>query len=260
MSAYPGLHLNKISSGYGGKLILKDLSAGPFKKGEVVALVGPNAAGKSTLLRSIAGLIHVKGDIYYDDAPVIALSLEKRSSLMGFMPQSMPGDIDLNVYESLISALKASPLDHINGSSADVRDRAFNVLKQIGITGLAMKSISHLSGGQRQLVSFAQAIIREPEILLLDEPTSALDLKHQVALMSRAREYALSGKIVIVVMHDLNLAIRWCDQIMVMQQGTIEAFGTPEEVIRPAILKDVYKIIARVERCSQGRIQVLVDE
>src|SRR5690606_6480137 len=109
--------------------------------------------------------------------------------------------------------------------------------------------------------SLAQAIVRSPRLLLLDEPTSALDLRHQVAVMSLVRELARedNGRVVIVVLHDLNLAAHWADRVVVLQQGVVRATGIPEDAITPAILGDVYGVAARVERCSRGQLQIMVD-
>lgn len=255
-----GLSIKNISAGYSKRNVLEALSIGPFRQGEIISLVGPNGAGKSTLLKSIAGLLRTTGSITFNGTELSALSARDKANTVGYMPQYMPGDIDLSVLESLISVLRASPLDAIGLQSADIRDQAIGVLEQIGIVDYALKPLSQLSGGQRQLVSFAQAIIRKPEILLLDEPTSSLDLRHQLALMKLARSYALSGKIVVIVLHDLNLASRWSDKVVVLEAGRLNIFGTPGQVMRPDVLGPVYQVKVRVEPCSNGHLQVLVDE
>ena len=141
------------------------------------------------------------------------------------MPQTLPQRVALTVLEAVIAALRASPLADRDRPADERATRAVAVLERVGIADLALEPLDHLSGGQRQLASLAQAIVREPAVLLLDEPTSALDLRHQVVVMTLVREFAAEGRIVIVVVHDLSLAARWADQVVVLEQG--RAVGPP---------------------------------
>lgn len=253
------LYIEKISAGYPRHPeVIKEVSVGPFLPGTVTALVGPNAAGKSTLLRSIAGLLTAKGNVLYKQENILSLSLQKRSAIVSYMPQHVPQSIELTVIESLISALKASALDQLSSKTAIARKKAFDVLEQMDIVDLALEPLNQLSGGQRQLVSLAQAIIRQPQILLLDEPTSALDLQHQVAVMQLVREYAAKGSIVIMVLHDINLATRWADEIVVLHQGKIAAHGKPAAILTTELFKTVYKVNAIVSPIEHGLLQVHV--
>ena len=132
-------------------------------------------------------------------------------------------------------------------------------LERVGIGDLALSPLDHLSGGERQLASLAQAIVREPALLLLDEPTSALDLRHQVVVMELVRELAAEGRIVVVVLHDLNLAVRWAGHVVVLDQGRAVAVGPPGDAISPDVLARVYGVAARIEPVGQGRSQIVVD-
>lgn len=122
-----------------------------------------------------------------------------------------------------------------------------------------MEQLNRLSGGQRQLVSLAQAIVREPAILLLDEPTSALDLRHQAQVMHLVRDLAREGRLVVVVLHDLNLAARWADHIVVLSNGAVAAEGAPVAAITANILASVYGVEALVERSTLGHLQISVE-
>ncbi len=254
------LHIKTISAGYTHKPdIIKELSAKPFMPGVVTALVGPNAAGKSTLLKSIAGLIPAKGEVIIHQKNLLNLSLQKKTKLISYMPQYLPMNVSLSVIEALIASLKASSLDHINLKLPEVRKKAFDLLEKMDIVHLAMEPLDQLSGGQRQLASLAQAVIREPEILLLDEPTSALDLQHQVAVMKWVKAYAAQHKIVLAVLHDINMAIRWADEIMVMHRGQVYKHDKPEKVFSRELLKEVYQVDADVEYTGKGYLQVRVE-
>ncbi len=253
------LAISNLSAGYRNRPVLRSLSLAPLEPGTVTALVGPNAAGKSTLLRSLAGLVPATGSIRLGDRDLNALGLAERTQHVAYMPQTLPQNAELTVLEGVIGALKASPLADFDGSGPATRRRAVDVLDRLGIIDLAMEGIDRLSGGQRQLASLAQAIVRKPQLLLLDEPTSALDLRHQLDVMTIVRELAREGRIVVVVLHDLTLAASWADHLVVLDYGTIAAEGTPEEALSPSILSAVYGVEARVERCSRGRLHIIVD-
>lgn len=255
----PTLHVIDVHVGYPGKKVISGLTLPPLAGGEVTVLAGPNGAGKSTLLRAMAGLLRMAGSIRYDEHELTTLSIRQRASFVSFMPQSVPTDINLSVAEAVISALKASPLDSANAGNEGLYQRAFSVLERTGIADLALRPLNQLSGGQRQLASLARSIVREPKVLLLDEPTSALDLRHQLKVMRLARSLAADGRIVVVVLHDLNLALRWADRVIVMDNGAIVSKGTPTEAITPAVIESVYGVRIRVERCSQGQPTLIVD-
>ncbi|WP_341987618.1 ABC transporter ATP-binding protein [Azorhizobium sp. AG788] len=253
-----GLSIQRLSAGYGRRPVIGDLTLAPFAPGQLTALVGPNAAGKSTLLRALAGLIPARGRLTLDETDLMALPHPIRARLVGFMPQALPQGIALTVMETVIAALMAVPLA-APCSAAEARVRAAALLAQMGIAGLALTPIDRLSGGQRQLVSLAQALVREPRVLLLDEPTSALDLRHQAVVMDLLRGLAAEGRIIVVVLHDLALAARHADHVVVLDRGTLATQGAPAEAITAAMLAAVYGVAGRVETCARGTLQVMVD-
>ncbi len=249
-----------LSAGYRSRLVLHDLTLPPIEPGHVTALVGPNGAGKSTLLRVLAGLLPARGSVTLGSRELVRASLAEHASHVSFMPQLQPQRVTLTVLESVIAALKATPVAGAALATADAEQRAMAMLERVGIADLALEPIGHLSGGQRQLVSLAQAIVRDPDVLLLDEPTSALDLGHQTAVMQLVQGLAAEGRIVVAVVHDLALAARWAAHVVVMHRGRLAAAGPADVAITPAMLAAVYGVRARVERCSRGTLQVLVDE
>ncbi|MEZ2295175.1 ABC transporter ATP-binding protein [Variovorax sp. RCC_210] len=257
------LALSDVSIAYGRRTVIDALNLPPLAPGTLTALIGPNAAGKSTLLRGIAGLCPVRGRVLLGAQDLAQLAPAERSRRMTYMPQTLPPAIGLSVVETVISALRAS--SPVASAMADSRaayvDQAFDALERLGIGALAMRSLAELSGGQRQLASLAQAIARRPQVLLLDEPTSALDLRYQVRVLSSVhqlvREHGLVG---VVVLHDIGLAARFADSVAVLHEGRVAAFGTPEEAITAGMLARAWQVSARVERCSRGLLQVIVDD
>lgn len=253
------LKVSNLSAGYGPRTVLHGLDLSPLRDGSVTALVGPNGAGKSTLLRVLAGLLPGHGSVRLGDRELLRLSPRTRAADVGFMPQTLPQRVALTVLEGVIAALRASPVRDAGTGGLDAPRRAMETLERMGIGELAHEPLDHLSGGQRQLASLAQAIVRDPSVLLLDEPTSALDLRHQVIVVDLVRRFAASGRIVIVVVHDLSLAARWAAHVVVVHRGRVHAAGPPAEALKPDVLADVYGVDARVERCSRGTLQIMVD-
>lgn len=237
------LSLDSVGVAYGRNTVLRDITTPePLKGGEIVAVIGPNAAGKSSLFRRIAGLASGPGTVAVTGESRIAGRAKPR---ICYLPQDTAVNAVLSVYESILLAFK-------QGGSWSVSDeelaRIDNVLQALDIEHLAFRGLGELSGGQRQLVSIAQTLAREPDIVLLDEPTSALDLHRQfdvLTLMSRlTRE---RGILTLVSIHDINQALRYADRVMVLADSTMKAIGTPRDVVTAALLADVYRVSARIE-------------
>lgn len=246
------LVVSGLSCGYRGRPVIRALNLAPLSQGRVVALLGPNAAGKSTLLKGIAGLLPAAGRVTLGETALLSLKPRDRAQLLGFMPQTIPDGVELTVLESLIATLEATR----SARRAAAPERAVASLARTGILPLAMRRLSDLSGGQKQLVSFAQATAAEPALLCLDEPTSALDPRHQLAVMARARAMADGGSLVIAVLHDLSLAARWADEIIVLKDGTLYAQGRPEIVITRRMLAEVYGVEGEAERNAAGHLSI----
>lgn len=247
------LLINDLSVAYGARTIIHNVSLPALPAGSLVALVGPNGAGKSTLLRAIAGLERMQGEISLAGEDVSRLGFAERSRRLAYMPQQLPPGLALGVLESIVAALRVSGVDNLLAL-------AYEALARLGIEHLAEQPLNSLSGGQRQLVALAQLLARNPQVLLLDEPTSALDLHYQLRVMDTVRERVVAHRLLAVaVLHDINLAASYADWLVVLHQGRVVACGTPEQVLEPGMLAEVYGVQARVERCSQDRLQVLVD-
>ncbi len=247
-----------LTTGYRGRDVIRSLTLDPLHPGHITVLAGPNGAGKSTLLRALAGLLPATGTLQLDGTEIGTLGAEARADRLCFIPQSLPPGVALSVFETVLGALR------VVGSGRDLsakaaEARAFAALETVGIQAHALTPLDRLSGGERQLAGLAQALVRDPSVLLLDEPTSALDLRHQVVVMETVRRLAADGRIVIAVLHDLALAARWADRIVLLAKGRVVADGAPETAFTPELLADVYGVRARVERCSRGQLQVLVD-
>lgn len=249
-----GLIISNLQAGYGSKKVITDLNVASLPKGKVVALLGPNGSGKSTLLRSLAGLNKAKGQIFFNDVDLMQISFAERAKKVVYLPQSLPQGVHLRVLESVIVAQRAASYQEADEQAI------MAVLERLGITHLALSYLDELSGGQKQLVGLAQSLIRDPAILLLDEPLSALDLNYQFHVMDLVKKETIKKETVtVIVVHDINIALRHADYIVMLKNGRLIAEGIPCEVINAENLAQVYGVQGRIEHCSKGYPQVLVD-
>ncbi|WNJ87498.1 ABC transporter ATP-binding protein [Pseudomonas canadensis] len=246
------IQLQDLGASYGQRSIISGVSTARFVGGQVVAVVGPNAAGKSTLFKRIAGLIDGPGQ-------VILQGSTKGSQAISYMPQGLNASARLTVYESVLLARKQlSPAWAVQDDELALVEE---MLAALGITGLSMRNLGELSGGQQQLVSIAQTLVREPDVLLMDEPTSALDMHRQVQVLNFMQALARKRQVIVfIALHDLNQALRFADQVLVIADGTAHGSGPCHQVINARMLREVYKVEARIERCSRGQPHILIDD
>ncbi|OSP54287.1 ABC transporter ATP-binding protein [Pseudoruegeria sp. SK021] len=243
------LALEQLGARYGQREVLSDASSPWIEGGVLTALVGANAAGKSTLFRRIAGQLRGAG--------AIRLSGATESDLR-YMPQDTAMTAALTVYESVILALKQGKGGwRLTPSELTAVD---DVLHRFGIAHLAEQQLPDLSGGQRQSVSIAQTLVTRPKVVLMDEPTSALDLYRQFEILEALRQYAAeTGAVVVLAVHDLNQVMRSCTTTIALAGGRIIATGPTLEVLTPDLIRQLYGIDSRVERCSRGCPMMIVD-
>lgn len=251
-----GLTLTHFTTGYPKRRVIEDLSVAPLPRGKITVLLGPNGCGKSTLLRALAGLNKGQGELWLNGEELMQQPFARRAQRVVYLPQSLPAGVHLHVLESIIVAQRASGGLHSAASEAEV----MYLLEQLGIAHLAMRYLDQLSGGQKQLVGLAQSLIRRPELLLLDEPLSALDLNYQFHVMDLVRrETAQRNIVTVVVVHDINIALRHAHHVLMLKAGALIAEGVPDRVITPETLAQVYGVQGRIEHCSQGMPQVMID-
>ncbi len=241
------LEIEDLRLSFGTRQVLRGIDM-CVPAGTVAAVVGPNGTGKSTLLRAILGLLPCCGRVRLRG---VELSSEPRMrARIGYLPQD-------NAVRSQLSVIEVVLLGRLDGLGWRVpRDNvlaAMSALERLGLAHIAPRRVTALSGGQRQLVFLAQALIRHPDLLLLDEPTSALDLKHQLTVLHLLRAIAAEdGTTIVVVMHDLNLAARFADQMVVLHDGRVHATGPPASVLTQTMLARVFEVEADLARSLTG--------
>ncbi|CAM3780348.1 Hemin import ATP-binding protein HmuV [Vibrio aerogenes CECT 7868] len=233
------------------QLTLADDMNFAVQQGQVNVIIGPNGTGKSTLLKALFGdMVLQSGEFQFRDTSARSVSVATWRQLFGYMPQDIRLDIGLKVIEVVL-------LGRLDALSLRIDDlmlqEAMQILDQLGLTHLADRDVRTLSGGQCQMILFAQALMRCPDILMLDEPVSALDLHYQHVLLEHLAQQTLKHNYVtLMVLHDLNLAAQYADHLIVLSQGKIVVQGAPADVISAALIDDVYGVKAEVSYDSQN--------
>ncbi|MET9887360.1 ABC transporter ATP-binding protein [Streptomyces sp. NPDC006430] len=221
--------------------------------GETVGLLGPNGSGKSSLLRCLAGLrTPDAGTVAYDGQSVRGWDARRIARHVAFVEQDSGPDSDLRVVD--VVGLGRTPFrDRWRGADAADRAVVAAALDRVGLRALAGRSWRALSGGERQRAHIARALAQQPYCLLLDEPTNHLDVKHQLELMELL---AGTDQTVLVALHDLSLAARYCDRLLLMQHGQLVTSGTPESVLTPERLAEVFEVDAELAADALGNLTV----
>ncbi|MBE6036958.1 MAG: ABC transporter ATP-binding protein [Clostridiales bacterium] len=234
------IELRDLTAGYNGVPVLKDVSL-TIAPGQVLALIGPNGCGKSTLLKTILG-IHprISGRILLDGSPLEALSSRRIAQKIAYLSQSrsVPG---ITAGRMVLHG-RFPHLGFPRRYTAEDHRIALEALQTAGAADLVHRPLETLSGGQRQKVYLAMILAQQTDVVLLDEPTTYLDIAHQLEVMTLARNLADSGKTVILVLHDLCLALQNADRIALLSNGTLLQEGTPDELFRSGNLNTAFGI------------------
>jgi iron complex transport system ATP-binding protein len=246
------LQARDITFRYERKVVLDGASL-EIRPGQVTGLVGPNGAGKSTLVRVLSGVVRPgAGEVLVDGTSLARLRRRRVARLVAVAQQSAELPDGFRVRE--VVAMGRSP--HLGLlSSEGPKDRAVVewAMRQTGVEGLHDRNVWQLSGGEKQRVVLARALAQEPRYLLLDEPTTHLDLRYQVEILRHVRRQAAAGLGILVVLHDLNLAARSCDSVVVLAAGRVEAEGAPGIVLDGELVRRVYGAdVERLESSAGG--------
>ncbi|MFT4743023.1 MAG: iron complex transport system ATP-binding protein [Yoonia sp.] len=249
------LSISNLSAGYSGRAILEDINIPIIEGGSFVGLIGPNASGKSTLFKTLAGLIKpMSGSIEINDEDITNLKRKDRSRRVAYMPQAFGCNALLTVFESVLLALKQTSGWRVR---SDNLDRVSDTLNALGLSHLSSRGIADLSGGQAQMVAVAQTLVRAPEVILLDEPTSALDLHHQLSIMTSIQaEVGRRKPVVMAALHDLNLAAKFCDRLVLLRDGKVLADGLPADILSLPVIGETYRVEMDLEKTHRGALYV----
>ena len=234
------IEIQNVCAGYYDTEVLHNINV-TLERGKVTVIVGPNGCGKSTLLKSLIRLNHhSSGNILVNGTNIEHYNSKRLAKEIAYLPQNR------NVPEIAVLKMvlhgRFPYLSYPRRYKKEDIEKATEALRWAGIEDLAEKNMSSLSGGTRQKVYIAMAIAQDTPVILMDEPTSFLDISHQLRLMELAKELAKKGKAVVLVLHDLSLAMRIADVMVVMKEGRILQIGTPKEIYRENVLQEAFDV------------------
>jgi iron complex transport system ATP-binding protein len=240
------LRAEGVTLGYGDANVVEDLTL-VVPEGKVTSVVGPNGCGKSTLLRSLARLLKPRGGaVYLDGQAISKLPTREVAKRLGILPQSPVAPEGLTVRELAAQGRYPHAGPFKQWSKADERAVA-RALETTGVDGFADRPLDTLSGGQRQRAWISMALAQETDTLLLDEPTTFLDVAHQLEVLQLLnRLNREEGRTILMVLHDLNNAARYSHHVVALSEGRVFDAGTPEEVVTPELLREVFNVEADV--------------
>lgn len=242
--------VKEMSVQHGPARVLSGVSL-PLVPGHITGLIGPNGVGKSSLLKAVAGIAPRDGTVTEDGT---ALRPTECRDIVAYMPQDSSAGSSLTLMEVVLLGRLGSLGLRV---SPDMVRAVETVLDEFGLRHLSHRTLDAVSGGQRQLAYLAQAVFREPRILLLDEPTAALDLRHQLLVFETLRRLADDkGIAVVVALHDLSLAAQFCDQVACLYAGTLDAAGPPEEVLTTERLSRVYGVEVDIQQTPNNKLRI----
>jgi len=239
------ISIKDLTFSYKSNKILDDLNIN-VEDSEIVSLVGPNGSGKTTLIKCIDRILKPRGSILLEGREVQEMKQQEIARQIGYVPQSSATPLATTVFDTVLMGRRP----HIGWRVSDFDlDKVSDTLERLNLQDLAMRDFGQLSGGQKQKVLIARALVQEPALLLLDEPTSNLDMKHQLDVLetisSMVKEKGISA---VMAIHDLNLAARFSDKLVMLKKGVIYAAGTPIDLLSEKNISDVYGVEAIVMR------------
>ncbi len=245
------IELKNVSAGYLGKNVVQNVSL-DFVPGQVTVLLGPNGSGKSTLLKAALGLLEASsGEILYDGVNLRCMKRKEIARKAAFLTQSR----NIPVIQAFCMVLhgRFPYLSYPRQYSKRDYEIVHQVMEATGCLAYEHRNVSELSGGQRQSVYLAMALAQDTETIFMDEPTTYLDIAHQLQMMQIARELARNGKAVVLVLHDLLMALRYADRIAVVSEGKLKCCEAPEVVYESGVLEQVFGVKVHAVETPHGR-------
>ena len=262
------LQVKDLDFSWGNNEVLKGINFS-IKSGEVVSILGVNGAGKSTLIKCLNGILKPQSgeiailtdnEVHNSLVDVSSLDLVQLSKAMSYVPQTVRTSFSMDVFDVVLLGRKP----HIKWRiSEEDRDKVSETLRYLNLEDFAFRKFDQISGGERQRVIIAKAIVQDTNLFLFDEPTSDLDLKNQIQIMKGIKkliENSKSSKSALIAIHDINIAARYSDKIILLHEGAIIAYGAPREVLTTQNIADVVSVTSSISESDDDYIRVIVGD
>lgn len=243
------LNIQNLTAGYPGNRVLTDVSLA-FAQGAVTVVAGPNGCGKSTLLKALAGILPAEGSLFLDELDLLTLEKRELAKKIAFLPQNRP--VPEITVKNLVLHGRFPYLSYPRRYRQEDHRIAAAAMKKMDVADLADRDIATLSGGQRQKVYIAMALAQDTPVVLLDEPNTFLDIAHQLQLMDQAKALAAEGKTVVLVLHDLSMALEYADSLAVLLDGRCLFQGSPEDAFRSGCLDAAFGVPVQRMKTPEG--------
>lgn len=252
------LSTDKLTLGYDKYIVLKDINL-KIPKNKITILIGSNGCGKSTLLKTMARLLKpMEGEIFLDDISIFEKSSIEIAKKLAILTQSPEVPPDLTVF-NLVKQGRYPYQNWFSQWSKEDEKIVDYALEKTGLSDMRNKNISELSGGEKQRVWIAMILAQNTETLLLDEPTNHLDIKYKIEVLDLLKKLNISeNRTVVIVLHDINLACRYADNIVAIKDGKIYAEGSPKEIINEELIKNVFEINAKIIECPVFKVPLCI--
>ena len=238
-----------------GERVIVENASVTLRAGELVALVGPNGAGKTTFIRALAGLVPAEGDILVGEKFLVDLGARARARSLAYLPQGHVFHWPMRV-DAVVALGRHPHMDAFSRPSPQDRSAIRQAMEVTATEAFAERAVTTLSGGERARVALARALATEAPVLLADEPTASLDPRHQLIVMGLLRRAAHGGGAVLAILHDLTLAARFADRVLVMEAGRIVADAAPNEALSPARVGQVFGVDTIALDTGEGIIPI----
>jgi len=255
------LSVNELNFSWGTNHVLKDISFS-VGKNEIVSLLGTNGAGKSTLIKCLNRILSPQsGQIEIKDYDITNIDLIELSKLMSYVPQSVRASFSMDVFDVVLLGRRP----HITWRiSPEDREKVSETIRYLGLEDFSFRKFDEISGGERQRVIIAKAVAQDPDLYLFDEPTSDLDLKNQIQIMKKIKDLVSvnnSEKSALIAIHDINIAARFSDKIILLYEGRIKAYGTPEEVLTQQNIAEVFGVSCElIDATENSHLRILIND
>ncbi len=251
------IKVTHLDAYYGKHKVLSDLSFS-LEKGKLMCVLGPNGVGKSTLFQCILGLKRQQaGKIYIQDVEIETLNIRQRAKQIAFIPQSHHPVFSYKVKDVVLMSTE-STLNGIKSPGKRQMDMAIEAMERVGISHLAERKYTQISGGERQLVMIARALAQQAKVLIMDEPTSNLDYGNQVRIMKQIRTLVEEGYTILQSCHQPDQAFLYADEILVLWKGSVLAQGPPKEVLTEELIQQIYGVDVEIKTFHEDQIRMCI--